>query len=162
MTNGGQMERTRKTWGEKHNIFQNSLCETSVLHLEPWKRCSWHRHQSKYNLFYVLEGKLIIKLEDGKAEVKPGQIFTTRPGEWHEFQTNEEPTAIIEVMFVEYDAADIEREKIGGDLDPPTELDFHGKCQNCGKDFTKTNVLTGDQEDLEFPDLELTHCEDCQ
>ena len=119
------MERTRKTWGEKHNIFQNSLCETSVLHLEPWKRCSWHRHQAKYNLFYVLSGKLIIKLEGGKANVLPGQIFTTRPGEWHEFQTNGEGAVIIEVMYVEYDSADIEREELGGDLKKPVEVGIH-------------------------------------
>ena len=119
------MERTRKTWGEKHNIFENSLCETSVLRLEPWKRCSWHKHQAKYNLFYVLSGKLIIKLTGGKAEVLPGQIFTTRPGEWHEFQTNEEPTVIIEVMYVEYDSGDIERETLGGDIERPVEVGIH-------------------------------------
>lgn len=137
------MERTRKTWGEKHNIFENSLCETSVLHLEPWKRCSWHRHQAKYNLFYVLSGKLIIKLEGGSADVLPGQIFTTSPGEWHEFQTNSEGAVIIEVMYVEYDSGDIERETIGGDLQRPIKVGIHTE-NDIEKVYIENDIEHGD------------------
>lgn len=111
------MERTRKTWGEKNNIFQNDLCEVSVLHLNPKQRCSWHRHDRKFNLFYVLSGKLVLKLEDGFTEVYPGQIFTTVPGEYHEFQTCDEPTTCIEVMYVKYECEDIQRVTMGGPLD---------------------------------------------
>ena len=111
------MERTRKTWGEKNNIFENDTCEVSVLHLEPFQRCSWHRHESKYNLFYVQKGRLILKLEDGETEVLPGQIFTTVPGEFHEFQTRELETICIEVMYVQYDKEDIVRTTVGGPID---------------------------------------------
>ena len=110
------MERTRKTWGEKSNIFENDLCEVSVLYLEPMQRCSWHRHETKYNLFYVLQGKLVLRLEDGFTEVFPGQIFTTVPGEFHEFQTRELKTVCIEVMFVQYRREDIHRTIVGGPL----------------------------------------------
>jgi len=111
------MERTRKTWGEKENIFCNDLCEVSVLRLEPMQRCSWHRHQAKYNLFYVLEGELFIKTEDGITTVRRGQVFQTKPGEWHEFQTRTNNALIIEVMYVRYEAEDIERKEVGGPLD---------------------------------------------
>lgn len=110
------MERTRKSWGEKNNFFQNDTCEVSVLYLEPNQRCSWHRHEAKYNLFYVLDGKLVLKLEDGETEVLPGQIFTTIPGEFHEFQTRELDTICIEVMYVKYDAHDIIRTIVGGSI----------------------------------------------
>lgn len=111
------MERTRKTWGEKENIFCNDLCEVSILRLEPMQRCSWHRHQAKYNLFYVQDGAINIQMEDGTVRVNRGQIFTTRPGEWHEFQTGEHPARVIEIMYVKYEAEDIEREKVGGPID---------------------------------------------
>ncbi len=111
------MERTRKTWGEKANIFLNDLCEVSVLYLKPNQRCSWHSHQAKFNLFYVLKGELIIKLKDGDSQVLPGQIFTTSPGEQHEFQTRDLDTICIEIMYVQYDSQDILRETIGGALD---------------------------------------------
>ena len=111
------MERTRKTWGEKWEIFTNDLCEVSLLYLEQNRRCSWHRHQTKYNLFFVVEGQLFIKMVDGTQLVKKGQIFTTRPGELHEFQTHDERATIIEVMYVEYKEEDIERIHEGGELD---------------------------------------------
>jgi len=110
------MERTVKTWGEKWNLFQNDLCEVSYLCLHPKQRCSWHKHQTKYNLFFVISGQLTIKMEDDVAVVDKYQFFTTRPGEYHEFQTHDKPTKIIEVMFVQYDAEDIQREKLGGPL----------------------------------------------
>ena len=94
----------------------NDTAEVSVLELQPNRRCSWHRHQAKFNLFFVLSGTLYIKTPEGLAEVKEKQIFTTRPGEWHEFQTHDEPATIIEVMYVKYDSEDIERETIGGPL----------------------------------------------
>ncbi len=111
------MERTHKTWGEKTNIFQNDLCEVSVLELQPGQRCSWHRHQSKYNQFYVLEGEIFILTEWGPAVVEKGQTFTTKPGEWHEFQTTDKCAIVIETMYVKYEESDIERETLGGPID---------------------------------------------
>lgn len=118
------MERTHKTWGDRWNIWRNDTAEVSVLDLKANRRCSWHRHQAKYNLFFVLEGMLFIKTEDGEdglAKVKPGQVFTTRPGEYHEFQTHQLPAKIIEVMYVKYEPGDIEREKLGGPLNETAE-----------------------------------------
>ena len=111
------MERTVKSWGEKWNLFQNDLCEVSYLCLHPRQRCSWHKHSTKSNLFFVIEGQLTIKLENDVSIVDKYQFFTTRPGEFHEFQTHDQPTKIIEVMFVQYDPEDILREKLGGPLD---------------------------------------------
>jgi len=108
------MERTYKTWGEKWLIFKNDLNEVSILYLEPGQRCSWHNHDKKYNLFFVVDGEINIQTEWGTALVKQGQIFTTRPGEWHEFQTTENKATVIEVMYVQYDSEDINREKVGG------------------------------------------------
>lgn len=114
------MERTHKTWGEKWNVFQNDLCEVSILYLNPYCRCSWHTHQTKYNQFFVIEGELFIKTDWGTAMVEQGQIFTTNPGEWHEFQTHARHAVIQEIMYVRYDSNDIQRDKLGGPLDEQT------------------------------------------
>jgi quercetin dioxygenase-like cupin family protein len=114
---GVKMDRTVKTWGEKWNLFQNDLCEVSYLCLKPHQRCSWHKHQTTFNLFFVISGELYIKMEDDVATVEKYQFFTTKPGEFHEFQTHDQLTKIIEIMFVTYDAEDIERESLGGPLD---------------------------------------------
>ena len=110
------MERTFKSWGEKWNIFENDLCEVSVLDLRPNQRCSWHYHDTKFNQFFVLRGTVFIKTEDGTAAVKENQIFTTRPGEYHEFQTGRDSAVVIEIMFVKYNSEDIHRQKIGGPI----------------------------------------------
>ena len=111
------MERTHGSWGDKLNVFRNDLCEVSILELVPQQRCSWHKHNSKWNLFYVLEGELFIKTDHGISRLKEGGFFTTRPGEWHEFQTASQPAKIMEIMYVRYDAQDIQREKLGGPIE---------------------------------------------
>lgn len=120
------MEITRKTWGLKFNIFKNDLCEMSYLQLEPNRRCSWHTHQTKSNLFFVIEGTIGVKLkynvngdgtESSVTKLEEHEFFTTKPNEWHEFQTYEEPAKLIEIMYVQYDPEDIIRENIGGPLE---------------------------------------------
>jgi len=108
------MERTHGSWGGKLNLFRNDLNEVSILSLVPHQRCSWHRHASKYNLFYVLEGELFIKTDKGITQLGKGEFFTTVPNEMHEFQTATLPAEVIEIMYVRYDPNDIERETLGG------------------------------------------------
>ena len=115
------MERTHGSWGEKLNIFCNDLCEVSILELVPNQRCSWHKHNAKYNLFYVLEGELFIKTDKGISRLKEGEFFTTRPLEMHEFQTASQYTKIMEIMYVKYDPEDIQRETLGGSTEVTNE-----------------------------------------
>ena len=132
------MERTVKTWGEKWNLFQNDLCEVSYLRLKPQKRCSWHVHATKYNLFFVIKGELYVKLDNHVARIRKNQIFTTRPGEFHEFQTHKKSAKILEIMFVQYDAEDIDREKVGG----PLKVEIQSKlcCPNCTTPYIKSQL----------------------
>lgn len=111
------MDRQFKSWGEKWSIFLNDTCEVSVLYLSALNRCSWHKHQSKYNLFFVVQGTIEIKTEWGIATVDQCQIFTTKPGEWHEFRTTNSDAIVIECMYVQYDHSDIERATLGGPLE---------------------------------------------
>jgi len=117
------MEITRKTWGIKYNIFKNDLNEISFLELDPNRRCSWHSHETKYNLFFVAEGEVGIKTEydidggrkeSGVTLLKEHEFFTVSRGEWHEFQTYSGPAKLIEVMYVQYEDKDILRKNIGG------------------------------------------------
>ena len=109
------MQRTHKVWGERWLIRQDSTHATSFLKLKKNTRCSWHDHQSKYNLFVVLSGKVGIKTEYGEMILTDGQEFTTSPGEWHEFRVYED-SKMIEEMYVLYDESDINREALGSTL----------------------------------------------
>lgn len=135
------MRVLHKSWGVKTELFKNDLCEVSILALDKGQRCSWHRHRSKWNQFYVLSGSITIKTEDGETRIGPGQVFTTNPLQWHEFRTPDGKALIQEIMYVRYECEDIERLIKGGPIcrhdwtdvtkaDDP-EYVFH--CGLCGK-----------------------------
>ncbi len=116
------MERTRKIWGERVLLRKDSTHANSLLSIDPGMECSWHRHQAKFNLFYVISGKVGIVTEEpglGKQETSltAGQCFTTKPGQWHKFVAYEH-SLVIEEMYVDYDEGDIERQTTGGYRSP--------------------------------------------
>ncbi len=110
-------ERIYKTWGQRYKLFENDLNEVCYLNLDPNERCSWHKHEHKKNFFFVIDGELTVKTQWGEVDLTQGEFFTVNPGDFHEFQTHEHRTRIIEVAYVSLDPSDIQREKLGGPLD---------------------------------------------
>lgn len=109
------MKRENKIWGERWLIRADSTHSTNLLMLKLGFRCSWHSHQTKWNLFVVLKGRVGIKTVDGETVLGPGEEFTVAPGEMHEFRVYEN-SMMIEEMYVEYDDEDIDREVKGSSL----------------------------------------------
>lgn len=107
------MEREQKIWGERWLIRVDSTHAVSYLRVNKGMRCSWHKHQTKWNLFVVLSGQIGIKTEEGTMVLGPGETAQIRPGVAHEFYADTD-SEIIEEMFVTYDDEDIERFKPGG------------------------------------------------
>jgi quercetin dioxygenase-like cupin family protein len=88
----------------------------SYLKLKKKTRCSWHSHQSKWNLFVLIGGKVeIITKYDTVLLDSPGASFTIPPGVEHEFRALE-VSDMIEEMYVEYDEGDIFRANEGSVL----------------------------------------------
>jgi len=56
----------------------------------------WHKHDDEDEFFYVVEGKLLIDLEDGTVELQPNQGFTVPRGVLHRTRAPER-TAILMV-----------------------------------------------------------------
>jgi len=121
------MRIEEKVWGERWLIREDSVHTTNILKLKAGYRCSWHRHQEKYNLFAVITGKVgIAHREPGETPsgqfivteriLEPGDMLIIAPGYWHEFRVYEDGI-MVEEMYVEYDDGDIEREKLGGPID---------------------------------------------
>lgn len=107
--------QTHGTWGEREVVYGDSSSLTTVLFLKKNKRCSWHKHKTAFNRFYVISGKLGVKTDNGLTIIGPKQSFEVAPGIMHEFQTFELDTVIVEVAYVSYDPSDIHREKLGGE-----------------------------------------------
>ena len=114
------MVRTQNVWGERWLIRSDSTHAVSYLELLPWMRCSWHKHQQKWNKFVVIKGVVSVRTHEGEIVMKRGECCTVPPGVPHEFRTFDAHSSMIEEMFVLYDEADIYRENEGGAIGPKT------------------------------------------
>ena len=110
------MTREIKIWGERWLVRQDSTHAVSFLKVKKGYRCSWHQHNTKFNVFVVTKGKLLIVVEElgkrRKTILRAGETLTIYPKQWHEFRGLKN-SEVIEEMYVEYDEGDINRKVIG-------------------------------------------------
>ena len=107
-----------KVWGETTEFFRNALVSAHHITIKKGGFCSKHRHAHKYNLFYVISGKLRVQIWRDEQTVDEtivaaGQSTAVSPGFFHKFWALEE-TEAIEVYQVFLEDPDIERETEGG------------------------------------------------
>ena len=117
--------RQGKNWGYTTEFFRNAMVSTHHLEIKKDGYCSEHKHEHKFNVFYVISGKLevIIYRENPKHTMMPdiedmtvlteGQTTAIPPGFWHRFRALED-TECIEVYQVLLVGEDIERRAEGG------------------------------------------------
>ncbi len=105
--------KTKKIWGENTEIFRNESVCVNVLKIKKGYQCSYHYHRFKRNHFYVLEGELKIRHEQGETILREGESFTILPPNKHQFVAITDVLA-IETVFVKLEDADIVRETSGG------------------------------------------------
>jgi len=107
-----------KIWGETTEFFRNALVSAHHLNIKNGGYCSKHSHAHKYNLFYVISGRLKISIwhDEEKEDVTiigAGQSTAVSPGFFHKFEALED-TVCIEVYQVFLEDPDIERKTVGG------------------------------------------------
>lgn len=104
---------TDKIWGDNTELFRNSSVSVNRMSIKRGTTCSWHLHQTKYNLFHVISGRLKIITAEGEAVLGAGDTSNpVPPGMDHCFYGVED-TVAIEVMYVEYHNDDIQRHRTG-------------------------------------------------
>ena len=103
------MTFVKKGWGyEKWIVNKPEYCG-KLLYFEKGKRCSWHYHEIKDEVFYVQSGKLLVKygLDDDieKAEeitLNKGDNFYIYTGLRHQMIALE-PTELFEFSTEHFD-----------------------------------------------------------
>lgn len=113
--------KSGKSWGDTTSIVVTPFCEMHYININPWMRCSKHKHNFKTNVFLVTLGELIIKVyqENGLVDetlLQPGQYTTVKPGVFHEFQTRSMSCQAIELYYPEGIKDDIIRIDAGGPI----------------------------------------------
>ena len=99
-----------KGWGyEKWIVNKKEYCG-KLLFFHQGKRCSWHYHKLKDEVFYLQSGELIVKFSDQndieKAEeliLKPGDNFYVYPGLRHQMIALE-PSQLFEFSTEHFDS----------------------------------------------------------
>jgi len=108
-----------KVWGETRDIFEKSDVSLKHISCKEGFKCSVHKHESKFNQFYVLSGWIFINVWKNDydlidyTELGPGDITIVKPGEFHDFEALED-SEVLEIYWVELREDDIVRNTVGG------------------------------------------------
>jgi len=109
-----------KAWGVTRKIYKGPVNELHHISAKKGGFCSEHRHK-KYNLFYVISGKLEISIwRDENAKIPEDvtilnseEVSAVPPGFYHKFRALED-TECIELYYALLEDPDIERRTQGG------------------------------------------------
>ena len=108
-----------KTWGKTQEIFKNASLEFHRIDFKAGYQCSEHRHQSKSNGFYVVSGKMKVRVWQNSDDhcdetiLGPDDFMKVGPGMYHQFVGLEDGIA-FELYWADLLHDDIERQTPGG------------------------------------------------
>ena len=107
-----------KIWGSTELILANNSLEFHKIEFRKGGVCSKHKHEYKWNGFYVVYGKLKIRVWQKAYELvdetilKAGDFTKVKPGLFHSFEALDDGVA-FELYWAEFNHSDIERESVG-------------------------------------------------
>ena len=109
-----------KIWGDTESLLVTPMIEVHRINVLPHMHCSMHKHNMKWNMFYVIKGRLYIEVEKNNydltdvTELFQGQHTSVKPNEFHRFFTKDEPVEALEVYYLNSISEDIVRKTVGG------------------------------------------------
>ncbi len=112
--------KSGKVWGQTEELLVTPLIEIHRIHIKPGMVCSMHKHEYKWNLFYVVSGELAIDVEKLNYDLTDTTLLTAgewtsvRPNEYHRFRSLDTDVEALEVYYLEPLTADIVRKNVGG------------------------------------------------
>ena len=110
--------KSGKIWGQTELIHANGVLEFHKIDYKAGGVCSKHKHQFKWNGFYVVSGKMKIRVWQkdydlvDETVLGPGDFTRVKPGLMHSFEGMEDGVA-FELYWAEFNHDDIQRESVG-------------------------------------------------
>lgn len=113
--------KSGKVWGWTKPIFCKNNVEIHHISAKKGWQCSLHEHVYKFNLFYVLSGRLRVRTTkdglDDETVLGAGEMTAIKPGDRHQFEAITD-CEVLEVYWVELNVNDIKRYSQGGKAKP--------------------------------------------
>ncbi len=107
-----------KIWGQTELVHANGVLEFHRIDFKAGGVCSKHKHQFKWNGFYVVSGRMKIRVWQKDYDLidetilGPGDFTRVKPGLMHSFEGMEDGVA-FELYWAEFNHDDIQRETVG-------------------------------------------------
>ena len=108
-----------KIWGQTELIHANGVLEFHRIDFKAGGVCSKHKHQFKWNGFYVMTGRMKVSVWQkdqhdlvDETILGPGDFTRVKPGYMHQFEGMEDGVA-FELYWAEFNHDDIQRETVG-------------------------------------------------
>ena len=109
-----------KIWGQTELVHANGVLEFHRIEFKAKGTCSKHKHEFKWNGFFVESGKMIVRVwQDGEQQglvdetrLGPGDFTQVKPGKIHQFEGVEDGVA-FELYWAEFNHDDIKRRTVG-------------------------------------------------
>ena len=108
-----------KEWGQTELIHANGVLEFHRIDFRAGGVCSKHKHQFKWNGFYVMSGRMKVSVWQKDQQdlvdetiLGPGDFTRVKPGYMHQFEGIEDGVA-FELYWAEFNHDDIQRETVG-------------------------------------------------
>ncbi len=107
-----------KIWGQTELVHANGVLEFHRIDFKAGGVCSKHTHQFKWNGFYVVSGRMKIRVWQRDYDLidetilGPGDFTRVKPGLMHSFEGLEDGVA-FELYWAEFNHDDIQRETVG-------------------------------------------------
>jgi mannose-6-phosphate isomerase-like protein (cupin superfamily) len=107
----------RKGWGRELWIVNKSEYCSKILSFRAGKKCSWHYHDVKDEVFYLLSGMMSVFYSDGddragaqEVVLYPGDTFHVYPGLRHQMHAYKN-SELLEVSTQHFEDDSIRIEK---------------------------------------------------
>ncbi len=107
-----------KIWGQTELVHKNGVLEFHRIDTKKGGVCSKHKHEFKWNGFYIMSGKMKIRVWQKDYDLVdetilgPGDFTKVKPGLYHSFESMEDCVA-FELYWAEFNHNDIQRESVG-------------------------------------------------
>ncbi len=149
------MDKQGKAWGETTMIFNDQRVSMHYLDIKKGGYCSEHKHTNKTNLFYVIEGELMIRFwrkgdHTDDTILRAGESMNIPTHIWHQF-IGLTDCRCIEIYETGLWTADIERRTVGGsDYERISKKENLRKSKTpLGQSSKKDAANTGNEESLD-------------